>query len=348
MMEGLGCQAPPDWRVLGGALRTKCPSPLDARHPAFQVKTCEAQAGDQLSLLLAVLFSFGGAWGQHSSAMEAPDHRLCCFVKQNTPLLLIAHELLSCHLGWRAGGPPLCCVSEGCPAWDSNTMMRTVQQLVSLREFCARQLAPLPGRLAAAVHTLAAAADWEAAAAGPPPPAEDQAEGFRHGGAAGRVPEAQQRLLQGAIVGVPNAGKSTLINALVGHKVGAHGACATAAGSRSAMSLAQQPRATSSPGTHAGVCCLSKDQHHGVQPPGRVYRGSGAGGAVRHTRRGGLAVSGGKGEGFPGAAGAGRARQARESACSVGPDAEPAAWVPGPAQAQRCLALLQALQKPTA
>ena len=37
---------------------------------------------------------------------------------------------------------------------------------------------------------------------------------------AGWVPEEQQLLVQAAIVGVPNAGKSTLTNALVGQKVG--------------------------------------------------------------------------------------------------------------------------------
>lgn len=38
--------------------------------------------------------------------------------------------------------------------------------------------------------------------------------------AEGDVPADQQRLLQAGVVGVPNAGKSTLVNALVGTKVG--------------------------------------------------------------------------------------------------------------------------------
>lgn len=36
---------------------------------------------------------------------------------------------------------------------------------------------------------------------------------------AAAVPKEEQRLLQASIVGVPNSGKSTLINALVGTKV---------------------------------------------------------------------------------------------------------------------------------
>lgn len=107
-------------------------------------------------------------------------------------------------------------------------LLQCCTTLVSLRAF-----RPLLGAwsLALGAHPLSTDVDPEAGLAALLAAAEAESQqlaaaGATVGGNANRpwadseVPADQQRLLQAGVMGVPNAGKSTLVNALVGTKVG--------------------------------------------------------------------------------------------------------------------------------
>lgn len=117
------------------------------------------------------------------------------------------------------------------------------------------------------------------------------------------VPESEQKLLQVGVVGVPNAGKSTLTNALVGTKVRHPGPALQAcpargvAGMLLALRLAwgrgeQQAGAPPPPRCTAGVSRVPQDKHDAFLSVGSVHGRHGTGGPVRHPRRGRQRVSG--------------------------------------------------------